>query len=175
MVAAGAGEYYLKNPEALVAVVKALKAKEVTVSVKMRVGVAAGRRALVRALWGAGADILHVDLMDSGIPKLRQIRNRCPLLIIANNSITTFDKMRDMLSHGADLVSLARQSDERTLPASTRPSPGMQMRMAGTTPQSSPPGRRSPGAYVLLHAGRRSARSSRRSRVSGSQRKSTSG
>ncbi|MFA5236326.1 MAG: methanogenesis marker 9 domain-containing protein [Methanoregula sp.] len=115
MVAAGSGEYYLKNPGALVAVVKALKEKEVTVSVKMRVGVAADDRALVRALWGAGADILHVDLMDAGIAKLRQIRNSCPLLIIANNSINTFDKMRDMLSHGADLVSLARQSDEHTL------------------------------------------------------------
>jgi TIM-barrel protein len=115
MVAAGAGEYYLKNPGALIAVVKALKAKEVTISVKMRVGVAADDRALVRALWGAGVDILHVDLMDAGIPKLRQIRNSCPLLIIANNSITTFDKMRDMLSHGADLISLARQSDEHTL------------------------------------------------------------
>jgi putative methanogenesis marker domain 9 len=53
--------------------------------------------------------------MDAGIPKLRQIRNSCPLLIIANNSITTFDKMRDMLSHGADLISLARQSDVHTL------------------------------------------------------------
>ncbi|MGA9086441.1 MAG: methanogenesis marker 9 domain-containing protein [Methanoregula sp.] len=115
MVAAGAGEFYLKNPGALVAVVKALREKEVTVSVKMRVGVAADDRALVRALWGAGADILHIDLMDTGVAKLRQIRNSCPLLIIANNSITTFDRMREMLSHGADLVSLARQSDERTL------------------------------------------------------------
>ena len=51
MVAAGAGEFYLKNPGALVAVVKALREKEVTVSVKMRVGVAADDRALVRALW----------------------------------------------------------------------------------------------------------------------------
>ena len=115
MVTAGAGEYYLKNPGALVAVVKALKAKGVTVSVKMRVGVVPDDRAFVRALWGAGADILHVDLMDAGIAKLRQIRNSCPLLIIANNSITTFDKMRDMLSHGADLISLARQSDVHTL------------------------------------------------------------
>ncbi|MFZ1962777.1 MAG: methanogenesis marker 9 domain-containing protein, partial [Roseiarcus sp.] len=115
MIAAGAGEYYLKNPGTLVAVVKALKAKGVTVSVKMRVGVAADDRKLVRALWGAGADILHVDLMDTGIAKLRQIRNSCPLPIIANNSITTFDRMREMLSHGADLVSLARQSDVHTL------------------------------------------------------------
>ncbi len=115
MVAAGAGEHYLKNPDELVAVIRALKAKKVTVSVKMRVGVAADDRALVRKIWKAGADIIHVDLMDAGIVKLRQIRNSCPLLIIANNTITTFDRMREMLSHGADLVSLARQSDVNTL------------------------------------------------------------
>ena len=115
MVACGAGEHYLKKPADLVSVVKALKAKDVTVSVKMRVGVAADDRALVRKLWSAGADILHVDLMDAGSAKLRQIRNSCPLVIIANNSINTFDRMREMLSHGADLVSLARKSDERTL------------------------------------------------------------
>ena len=115
MVTAGAGEYYLRKPKDLVAVVKALKAKDVTVSVKMRVGISADDRQLVRQLWGAGADILHVDLMDAGSAKLRQIRNSCPLVIIANNSINTFDRMREMLSHGADLVSLARKSDERTL------------------------------------------------------------
>jgi len=115
MVAAGAGEYYLKNPEKLVAAIKALKAEGVTVSVKIRVGVAADDRALARAIWAAGADIIHVDLMDSGAAKLRQIRNSCPLIIIANNSINTFEKMRDMLSHGADLVSLARKSDNETL------------------------------------------------------------
>ena len=115
MVAAGAGEYYLKNPGALVAVVKALKEKKVTVSVKIRVEVCGDDRALVRALWGAGADILHVDLMDEGVAKLRQIRNTSPLMIIANNGITSFDRMREMLSHGADLVSLARQSDTETL------------------------------------------------------------
>ncbi len=154
MVTAGAGEYYLKNPGALVAVVKALKAKGVTVSVKMRVGVVPDDRVLVRALWGAGADILHIDLMDAGIPKLRQIRNSCPLLIIANNTITTFDKMRDMLSHGADLVSLARQSDERTLA-------GLDAAITRyadeegwyNSPKQLCPGRRSPGAHVLLHAG----------------------
>ncbi len=74
MVAAGAGEHYLNNPEELVAVVRTLKTKKVTVSVKMRVGVAADDRALARKLWKAGADILHIDLMDSGITKLRQIR-----------------------------------------------------------------------------------------------------
>jgi TIM-barrel protein len=115
IVAAGAGEYYLKNPKDLAAVIRALKKKDVTVSVKIRVGVAPDDRALARQIWRAGADILHVDLMDAGFAKLRQIRNSCPLVLIANNSITTFDRMRDMLSHGADMVSLARHADERTL------------------------------------------------------------
>lgn len=115
MVAAGCGEYYLKNQRKLTDIVRALKAKGVTVSVKIRVGVAVDDRILARNLWSAGADILHIDLMDSGSAKLRQIRNSCPLLIIANNSINTFDRMREMLSHGADMVSLARNSDERTL------------------------------------------------------------
>jgi len=115
MVEAGAGEYYLRHTEKLLAEVRALKEEGVTVSVKIRSGVADDDRVLAENLWHAGADILHVDLMDSGTAKLRQIRNSCPLMIIANNSINNFDRMRDMLSHGADIVSLARQSDERTL------------------------------------------------------------
>ncbi|WP_321507848.1 methanogenesis marker 9 domain-containing protein [uncultured Methanoregula sp.] len=115
MVAAGCGEYYLKHQQKLTATIRALKAKGVTVSVKIRAGVADDDRVLARNIWSAGADILHIDLMDFGSAKLRQIRNSCPLLIIANNSINTFDRMREMLSHGADMVSLARKSDERTL------------------------------------------------------------
>jgi len=115
MIAAGCGEHYLKKPGELMAVVRALKSENVTVSVKIRAGVAADDRLLARKLWQSGADILHIDLMDSGSAKLRQIRNSCPLMLIANNSINTFDRMREMLSHGADIVSLARKSDTRTL------------------------------------------------------------
>jgi len=115
LVAAGCGEHYLKKPADLLAVVRALKSEGVTVSVKIRAGVAEDDRQLARKLWKSGADILHIDLMDFGSPKLRQIRNSCPLLLIANNSINTFERMREMLSHGADMVSLARKSDERTL------------------------------------------------------------
>ena len=78
MIEAGTGEYYLKNPRGLIAAIKALKNLGVTVSVKMRVGVADDDRALVRALWQAGADILHIDLMDTGIAKLRQNREHLP-------------------------------------------------------------------------------------------------
>ena len=115
MIAAGCGEYYLNHTEKLLAAVRALKKERVTVSVKFRAGVADDDRALAVSLWKAGADILHIDLMDFGTAKLRQIRNCCPLMLIANNSINTFERMKDMLSHGADMVSLARQSDVRTL------------------------------------------------------------
>ncbi|PKG32559.1 methanogenesis marker 9 domain-containing protein [Methanoregula sp.] len=115
LVAAGCGEYYLKNTGKLSAAIRALKEENVTVSVKIRAGVAEDDRALAELIWAAGADILHIDLMDFGTAKLRQIRNSCPLIIIANNGITTFERMKDMLSHGADMVSVARKSDERTL------------------------------------------------------------
>lgn len=115
MIAAGCGEYFLHHPDQLYLTIAALKDAGVTVSVKIRAGVAEDDRALARGIWQAGADILHVDLMDFGHTKLRQIRNSCPLLIIANNSINTFGIAKDMLSHGADMLSLARQASPENL------------------------------------------------------------
>ena len=115
MVKAECGEYLLHHPGRLIEAVKALKSEEVTVSVKIRAGVHADDRKLAVDLWRAGADVLHIDLMDLGYQKVRQIRNESPLFIIANNSMNSFERMKDMLSHGADMVSLARKSDERTL------------------------------------------------------------
>ena len=99
MVEAGCGEFYLKNKKDLCAVIRALKAEQVTVSVKIRAGVADDDRSLAISCWKAGADILHIDLMDSGAAKLRQIRNSCPLMIIANNSINSFDRMQIGRAH----------------------------------------------------------------------------
>jgi tRNA-dihydrouridine synthase B len=115
MVNAGCGEYLLHHPGHLEETIKALKSLEVTVSVKIRAGVSADDRLLAKKIWQAGGDIIHADLMDFGYAKIRQLRNSCPLFLIANNSINNFDKMKDMLSHGADMVSLARHSDSRTL------------------------------------------------------------
>lgn len=115
MTALGCGEALLRDTHRLMETVRALKAEGVTVSVKIRAGVAPDDRRLVRLLWKAGADIIHVDLMDFGYARLRQIRNACPLTLIANNSITSFDRAMEMFAHGADMVSMARRSDERTL------------------------------------------------------------
>jgi tRNA-dihydrouridine synthase B len=115
MIRAGCGEFFLHHPDKLMNTVKALKSTGVTVSVKIRAGVHKDDRVLAADLWRAGADIIHADLMDYGYQKLRQIRNSSPLFLIANNSITSFERMKEMFSHGADMVSLARRSDERTL------------------------------------------------------------
>ena len=117
MVEAGSGEFLLRHPDRLVEMVSALKSEGVLVSVKIRAGVSESDPKLARRLWEAGADILHVDLMDAGYAKIRQIRNASPILIIANNSMQTFERVMEMFSHGADLVSLARHSDIGTLVA----------------------------------------------------------
>ena len=115
MVEAGSGEFLLHHPDRLVEMVGALKSEGVLVSVKIRAGVSESDPKLARRLWEVGADILHVDLMDAGYAKIRQIRNASPILIIANNSMQSFDRVMEMFSHGADLVSLARRSDIQTL------------------------------------------------------------
>ena len=115
MISAGCGEYLLLHQEKLVSYVQALKIIGVTVSVKIRAGVAHNDADLAKLLWKAGADILHVDLMDFGHLRLRDIRNSCPIFLIANNGITDFDTAKELYSHGADMVSLARRSDKKTL------------------------------------------------------------
>ncbi|MDD1723611.1 MAG: methanogenesis marker 9 domain-containing protein [Methanospirillum sp.] len=115
MIDAGCGEYLLLHQEKLVSYVQALKIAGVLVSVKIRAGVASDDPELARLLWRAGADILHIDLMEFTHEYIRKIRNVTPIFIIANNSINTFEKAKEIFAHGADMVSLARQSDPVTL------------------------------------------------------------
>lgn len=117
MIDAGSGEHLLSHQEKLVSFVQALKILGVIVSVKIRAGIADNDSALSHLLWKAGADILHVDLMDYGIGKLREIRNSSPIFLIANNGVIDFESAKEYYAHGADMVSLARKSDVQTLSA----------------------------------------------------------
>lgn len=115
MIDAGCGEYLLIHPDKLVAYVQALKITGVMVSVKIRAGINNDDVELSRLLWKAGADILHIDFMDFGHLYLKKIRDKSPVFIIANNGINSFEKAKEMYSHGADMISLARESDPKTL------------------------------------------------------------
>lgn len=119
MTDVGCGQHLLEDTETLCKIVSALSSESFTVSVKTRAGIADDKDLAV-ALWKAGAKILHIDLMDFGYSKVRQIRNSCPITIIANNGVTDPDKMMDYFSHGADLVSLARGADPSVLSALLR-------------------------------------------------------
>ncbi len=115
MIEAGAGEYLLKDTDKLCEIIRALKDAGAVVSVKIRAGVNEDDAALAAIIDDAGADMIHVDLMDFGTSKLKEIRNNCNILVIANNSINDFEAARNMFSHGADIVSLGRHADNATL------------------------------------------------------------
>jgi len=49
---------------------------------------------------------IHQQGMDTGV--IKRIRNSTDLFIIGNNSIVDFESAKEMFSHGADMVSVAR-------------------------------------------------------------------
>ena len=114
MTSAGCGEALLSDITQICNIVSTLASRGYTVSVKYRAGIV-NDRDLARSLWKAGAEMLHVDLMDFGHSRLRQIRNSCPIVIIANNGVDSPDAMMDYFTHGADLVSLARHAEPKLL------------------------------------------------------------
>jgi putative methanogenesis marker domain 9 len=84
---------------------------------------------LAKAIEKAEADIIHIDAMhpdglknqtsirnlddrqifqsvDVGV--IRRVRNSTNLFIIGNNSVVDFESAKEMFSHGADMVSVAR-------------------------------------------------------------------
>ena len=110
MMQAGAGETLLSDIPRLTSIVSTLHANGFCVSVKWRAGIIDDAN-LATVLWKAGTDILHLDCMDFGSEKVREIRNACPLTIIGNNGVISADVMTNYFAHGADLVSIARHAD----------------------------------------------------------------
>ncbi len=110
MTALGAGEALLKDVPRLCEYIKEIKKTGVVLSVKTRANVVNDVE-LARAVEKAGADIIHIDAMhpegiDIGV--IRRVRNSTNLFIIGNNSVVDFESAKEMFSHGADMVSVAR-------------------------------------------------------------------
>ena len=110
MTELGAGEALLKDVPRLCDYIREIKKTGVVLSVKTRANVVNDVELAV-ALERAGADIIHIDAMhpqgvDIGV--IKRVRNSTNLFIIGNNSIVDFESAKEMFSHGADMVSVAR-------------------------------------------------------------------
>ncbi|QLH79567.1 tRNA-dihydrouridine synthase [Halosimplex rubrum] len=112
MCAAGAGESLLCEPDRLARYVAVAAETGATVSVKVRTELAGVDPPAVAArLDDAGADIVHVDAMDSeGV--VAEVVDATDAFVVANNGVRDRETVREYLDHGADAVSVGRPSDD---------------------------------------------------------------
>ena len=113
MCAAGAGEALATAPDRLAAQVETAAATGAAVSVKLRAEVdGVDLPALSARLAAAGADVLHVDAMDSE-PVVGEVAAAAPeAFVVANNGVRGQETVREYLELGADAVSVGRPSDD---------------------------------------------------------------
>jgi TIM-barrel protein len=115
MCAAGCGETLLRDAHRLCEQVEAAAGTGITVSVKVRAEVP-GVSLPETARWveAAGADVIHVDAMDSE-SVIREVTDATDAFVIANNGVRDAETVREYLDYGADAVSVGRPSDRPAL------------------------------------------------------------
>jgi TIM-barrel protein len=111
MCAANAGETLLKDTDRLCEYVRAANETGATTSVKVRAEVmGVDLPETSKRISEAGADIVHVDAMDSE-RRIRAIVDTSDAFVVANNGVRDRETVREYLSYGADAVSVGRPSD----------------------------------------------------------------
>jgi TIM-barrel protein len=112
MCAAGAGESLLRDPDRLASQVRAAADAGATVSAKVRTELSAVDVPAVAArVDDAGADLIHVDAMDSeGV--IAGVVDATDAFVVANNGVRDRATVREYLAYGADAVSVGRPSDD---------------------------------------------------------------
>jgi TIM-barrel protein len=110
----GCGESLLEEPDRLADYVAAAAAEGPTVSVKVRAEVdGVDLTAVARTVAAAGADLFHVDAMDSE-EVVADVAAAAPdLWLVANNGVRDDTTVREYLDYGADAVSIGRPSTDR--------------------------------------------------------------
>ncbi|MFC7046442.1 tRNA-dihydrouridine synthase [Halobacteriaceae archaeon GCM10025711] len=112
MCAVGAGESLLRDPDRLADQVAAAADAGATVSVKVRAELdGVDLPALARTVEAAGADLFHVDAMDSE-HVVADVVDAADLFVVANNGVRDAATVREYLAYGADAVSVGRPSDD---------------------------------------------------------------
>jgi len=115
MCAAGAGESLLREPERLCEYVRAAAGTGATVSLKCRTELdGVDLPAVAARASDAGADVIHVDAMDSeGV--VAEVVAAADAAVVANNGVRDRATVREYLACGADAVSVGRPSDDPTV------------------------------------------------------------
>ncbi len=112
MCTAGAGETLLADLDRLCAYVRGVSETGATTSVKMRAEVpGVDLPETARRASQAGADILHIDAMDSE-PVIEEVAAHSDAFLIANNGVRDRETAREYFDYGADAVSVGRPSDD---------------------------------------------------------------
>jgi TIM-barrel protein len=113
MCAVGAGESLLRDEERLREQIAAAATTGATISVKVRTEVdGVDLPDLAPTLVAAGADVLHVDAMDSE-PVIERVAAAAPeAFLVANNGVRDRATAHEYLEFGADAVSVGRPSDD---------------------------------------------------------------
>jgi len=114
--AVGCGETLLRDTDRLADYVTAAADTGATVSVKVRAEVdGVDLPATARAVAAAGADIVHVDAMDTE-PLIANVAAAVPdAFVLANNGVRDRATAWEYLAYGADGVSVGRPSDDPTV------------------------------------------------------------
>ena len=116
----GCGETLLADSDRLTKYVKAAAAEKSAVSVKVRAEVpGVDLPTVARRIEAAGAEVIHVDAMDSETV-IRDVAAATDLFVIANNEVRDRDSVREYFEYGADAVSVGRPSREPTGPVLRR-------------------------------------------------------
>ena len=110
MCRVGAGEALLADGDRLCEQVRTARRAGAPVSVKLRAETGIDPPALARRLSAAGADLLHVDAMDSE-SVIEAVAPTEPF-VIANNGVRGRETVREYLGYGADAVSVGRPSND---------------------------------------------------------------
>jgi len=113
MCAAGAGETLLRDADRLGEQVRTAAATGATVSVKVRTEVAGvDLPGLAERVVAAGADVVHVDAMDSEPVVGAVVEAATDAFVLANNGVRDRETVFEYLELGADAVSVGRPSDD---------------------------------------------------------------
>ena len=116
----GCGETLLADSDRLTNYVEAAAAEGAAVGVKVRAEVpGVDLSTVARRIETAGAEVIHVDAMDSEAV-IRDVAAVTDLFVIANNEVRDRASVQEYLGYGADAVSVGRPSREPTGPVLRR-------------------------------------------------------